>query len=375
MTDTDTSDTVDTSIDNTMAEKVKFVQTEVVAFDYSLIELEHRTVVELKARAIKERIRKTAQAMVEIGEMLADVKAKLPHGQFTLWLQVEFNWDVRTAQNFMSVAKMLKNETSFVFPEDLLDRISIDQSALYILAARSTPVDVRREILERSYNGEPFTKSKVRQIVQERKRHRSNIKAAAELTESSTTQLPTEDFYIGDWVKILRAGKWHEIQGSVVGIQGHEIIVRIGKGKQELVRFYREELVKALPIEQGAQSAQGFYKVGDLAIFDFPKGSVAEDRRHNGKWTLISDINENSVQAYTGDEFMPIKSSNLDPIDNPGASLRMVAERVTKLLQRDDLDEFDKIALKPYLKRTSFTDRQIELLDSIWNCYQKRNHQ
>lgn len=105
---------------------------------------------------------------------MIDVKEKLPHGQFGSWLQIEFNWDIRTAQRFMAVAAMFKSDAVSFLESDTVsglssvdvDRIDIAPGALYLLAAKSTPKEIRQKILERAYsNGESFTQAKVKEIL------------------------------------------------------------------------------------------------------------------------------------------------------------------------------------------------------------------
>lgn len=144
------------------------------SFNYDALDSENAGVIKFHTEAIKQCIRRTAKDIIEIGERLIDVKEKLPHGQFGSWLQIEFNWDIRTAQRFMAVAAMFKSDTvSFLESDTVLglssvdvDRIDIAPAALYLLAAKSTPKEIRQEILERAYSdGESFTQAKVKEIL------------------------------------------------------------------------------------------------------------------------------------------------------------------------------------------------------------------
>lgn len=148
------------------------------SFDYDALDSENAGVIKFHTEAIKQCIRRTAKDIIEIGERLTDVKEKLPHGQFGSWLQIEFNWDTRTAQRFMSVAAMFKSDTVSFLKSDMVsgfssvdvDRIDIAPGALYLLAAKSTPKETRQEILERAYSdGESFTQAKVKEILKTRR--------------------------------------------------------------------------------------------------------------------------------------------------------------------------------------------------------------
>lgn len=232
-----------------MTEHGEIVDVEIVAFDYDSVEPQYRAMIESRTAAIKEQMRRTAQAIVEVGNMLNEVKECLPHGQFTLWLQIEFNWDVRKAQNFMAVAKMFKSASGHVFPEDLLSKVSIDQSALYILAAKSTPQAIRQEVLERAYLGEPFTKSKVKQIVAKSKIKQSTAttKIQQKTKPDASTTESAISFTIGQWVRVttLTGNKdWDRLIGQVVtkpefGKYG----VKLNETNWKCLRFFPDKLI------------------------------------------------------------------------------------------------------------------------------------
>ena len=54
------------------------------------------------ADRIRERVKKTVEDIIDVGNDLLAVKEALPHGQFGPWLKAEFGWSERSAQNFMS---------------------------------------------------------------------------------------------------------------------------------------------------------------------------------------------------------------------------------------------------------------------------------
>ena len=84
------------------------------------------------------------------------MKAKLGHGHFRSWLKVEFEWSISTATRFMQVAEQFKYTN--------LIHLSIAASALYELAAPSTPEAARLEAIERAKRGELISYSKAKQI-------------------------------------------------------------------------------------------------------------------------------------------------------------------------------------------------------------------
>lgn len=204
------------------------------AFDYDTLDIETRAVVHEKTGRIKERIRRTAQDIVDIGEDLIEVKDRLEHGQFGLWLKLEFDWDERTAQRFMSVAAMMKSDTVSDLPRADLSKMDIGAGALYVLAAKSTPQEVRREALERAYRGEQMTQSKVKELVRElkTKRHRKKSRPVSRaiaplfkrgdwvMVDCPKSALVQQSKHNGKWGRILNVGTL----GSVKVDVGNEVV-------------------------------------------------------------------------------------------------------------------------------------------------------
>ena len=67
--------------------------------------------------ALHDKMRRHADAMLQkatrIGELLSQMKEKLPHGQFANWLTENVSFSARTAQNYMRIycnKELIKNE-------------------------------------------------------------------------------------------------------------------------------------------------------------------------------------------------------------------------------------------------------------------------
>ena len=125
-------------------------------FDYEALDTEARIVVQQRTSEIKGLMRKAAQDIIDIGQKLIEVKARLNHGQFGPWLEAEFAWSQETAGNFMRVARTFAKE---------VDYSRFAPSALYLLAAPSTPERARAEALARTEAGETITRKEARHIV------------------------------------------------------------------------------------------------------------------------------------------------------------------------------------------------------------------
>lgn len=117
-------------------------------FDYGSLDADTYQFVQQQTAEINVLMRQTAQGIVAIGFKLLEVKAKLRHGQFGDWLAAEFEWSQDTATNFMRVAQRFGNNPKVS---------EFAPTALYLLAAPSTPELARQEALARAEAGEKVT--------------------------------------------------------------------------------------------------------------------------------------------------------------------------------------------------------------------------
>jgi hypothetical protein len=354
--------------------------------------------VQQKTGEIKERMKRTAQDIVEIGQRLIEVKERLGHGRFGKWLKAEFGWGTTTAWKFMRVGEQFK----FSHCEN------IAPSALYLLAAPSTPDEVRREALERAYQGESITHAKVKKLVAGRKVKRNSKKSKVVDTPLGTTSnsadesvlpRPTveQEFVLGEWVEVLTPSgnaTWDGLRGSVTRVEQHEITVQLDDGKWKHLRFYRDELVKVpapndelnrmiestyaeTRADESAQgSAKSFFRVGDLVLIDCPARAEKEYKQWNGCWGLVKSVGQlGSVEVAIAGETMRFPPSDLEIIDNPSPIFVEVASKVVQLLKRNDLDECERYLLMGfYLRRQTFTQRQLEMLEDLINHYENSDN-
>jgi hypothetical protein len=124
---------------------------------YTRLDAETRIVVQQRTSEIRTLMRRTAQDSIEIGQKLIEVKAKLDHGLFGTWLSVEFEWSLQTAKRFMNVAQRFQNQQIVDF--------DMAPSALYLLAAPSSPESACEEALLRAEEGEQITHRVAQEIV------------------------------------------------------------------------------------------------------------------------------------------------------------------------------------------------------------------
>lgn len=145
-------------------------------FDYSVIDEICRDDVRDAAVRIKVRMARTASDIVDIGRDLIAVKEAVGHGHFLSWIDAEFGMSEDSAQRFMGVAKRLGDQ----IPQNAV----FDRTALYALAAPSTPDEIVEEVTERAANGETFTAADIKAMKAEWSEEKKELKAKASRADS-----------------------------------------------------------------------------------------------------------------------------------------------------------------------------------------------
>src|ERR1051326_261900 len=102
-------------------------------FDYSPLEAGVAEKARSAAARIREKVKRSVENIIDVGNDLLAAKQVLPHGQFGLWLDAEFGWAERTARNFMVVAERFGAKSAIIAD------LPIDPTAAYLLAAPSVP--------------------------------------------------------------------------------------------------------------------------------------------------------------------------------------------------------------------------------------------
>lgn len=131
---------------------------EPLVYDYSQIaDANMRTLAQRAADEIKPRLRRATEDILIIGQRLAVVRQYLPHGQWMAWVEAEFGMDYQTAHNFTRVADR--------FGDKSINFINLKPSALYMLAAPSTPDEAIAEVESLVTNGYTPTVAETKQII------------------------------------------------------------------------------------------------------------------------------------------------------------------------------------------------------------------
>lgn len=127
-------------------------------FDYASLDAETCQLVQQHTGEIRGLMKRTAQGIVEIGQKLIEVKERLEYGRFGYWLEAEFDWSYETAARFIRVYVQFSSVN--------LAELSIAPSALYELAAPSTPEAARKEAISRAKSGEAITYTSAKALKQ-----------------------------------------------------------------------------------------------------------------------------------------------------------------------------------------------------------------
>lgn len=131
---------------------------EPLVYDYSQIaDANMRTMAQRAADEIKPRLRRATEDILIIGQRLAVVREYLPHGQWMDWIEAEFEMGDETARNFINVATRFNGKFQ--------NFGNLKPSALYMLAAPSTPDEAVAEVETHLANGYTPTVAETKQII------------------------------------------------------------------------------------------------------------------------------------------------------------------------------------------------------------------
>ena len=268
------------------------------SFVYRDLDEQTRNVVLQYTLEIKDLMRLTAENIISIGQKLTEVKETLGHGSFQSWLRSEFEWSEQTARQFMQVyrwSETIENK-NFVFSQ-------LATSALYLLAAPSTPTEAREEVLDLVDGSEKISYTRVKSIVNRYKQQ------ASEDTEA----IDTVDVSIENEVEIDDAvGRLFRLETSALG---------------SIVRLYQAEELEIIT---------------DLNI-----GSTV--RIKIGRWqgqtaTITEVLNEQQLIMTDSQQIEPVLSDSSNP--KTGISLSIIDE--IDLSDREQLRELGQHLIISY---------------------------
>src|ERR1700722_1744343 len=159
-----------------------------VEFDYNALAPDVASLATVAAAEIKTSTRRLLIEVVAAGKLLLEVKAALPHGAFGKWLEAEFGWTERTAQNYMRAAETYGSNTKCVSDLPL--------NTIYQLQAPTVPESVRADVFSMAERGERPTEVVVKTMISEAKWKRDEERrGAAEQAERDRRSLRSSKKY------------------------------------------------------------------------------------------------------------------------------------------------------------------------------------
>jgi hypothetical protein len=142
------------------------------------------------AAEIRRRAKRLLSDVVEIGRLLTECQKIVGHGSWLAWLDRELGWSQSTALNCMRAFQLAQSKNA-----NFAD-LNLPLSALYLLAAPSTPPEVQDQIIERAVAGEVTKVTDVKKAIGARKRPVQTDNSAtehsteSELINTATTGAP-----------------------------------------------------------------------------------------------------------------------------------------------------------------------------------------
>ncbi|MCS3765281.1 hypothetical protein [Bradyrhizobium centrosematis] len=165
-------------------------------FDYSAFLPSESAFLQASAKRVRALIRRTTHQLIEIGDTLAEIKKRMPHGQFTEFCNVELGLELRSVENYMSLAEFAKT-----YPPALVARLPA--RAGYTLAEKSAPADTVAEIMSEVSSGKLLTISEVKNRLETAK-HAERSSTAPDIAYLADRLLNALDVHdIGDLVFLL----------------------------------------------------------------------------------------------------------------------------------------------------------------------------
>lgn len=120
-----------------------------VSFQYDVIQDKTaRKHAESQAKAIKDLIHRSGEAVVEIGRRLQEVHGAITPAMFRAWVEVEFSWTMSTVSNYMQAARVFGDV-------DCLGQFQ--PAGIVALARRNVPESVIQEALKLARGGSVIT--------------------------------------------------------------------------------------------------------------------------------------------------------------------------------------------------------------------------
>ena len=134
----------------------KNMAAKIVGFNYAVLDEESRKSTEEHAAAIRTLMKSTAEAIVEIGKRLQEVRDAIGANKFQAWIRAEFRIGQPVASNYMRAAAEFGDL-------DCLE--NFQQTALFDLARQNVPAKAVNQAVAEARSGRPITRKRAHEII------------------------------------------------------------------------------------------------------------------------------------------------------------------------------------------------------------------
>lgn len=151
-------------------------------FDYASVTREVAGKLRDRASKISSLNARATETILAVGRELILAKAQIEHGDFECWVETEARISIRAAQHYMAVAR-------FADEENKSATIALFAPATaYRLVSKTTPPQIRAEILERAESGDIVPDNAITDMIRranfEKEQARAPVVKARQRTES-----------------------------------------------------------------------------------------------------------------------------------------------------------------------------------------------
>ncbi|MDJ0718208.1 MAG: hypothetical protein QNJ54_28940 [Prochloraceae cyanobacterium] len=174
--------------------------------------------------------------------------------------------------------------------------------------------------------------------------------------------LPQEE-WVDAWEQVVKTA-------PSKGVTTSHVAKTVAQIKLNSTKSERDELIKIdAPNRELNQLIEEVARIGDLVTIDCSLEAEFSLILYNGCWGQVISMGDGVVEVLVKGKSVKFMKSDIKPVYNPTPNLREIVEKVNRLLSREDLDELDRQIAEFYVGRTSFTDKQLERLEHLWDVY------
>ena len=264
--------------------------------------------------------------IIEIGRELQAVKRRLEHGRFLNWVEAECNLPRRSAQLMMAAAEWAQGKNEIVS--------LLEPTAIYALAAPSTPETVRQDVLSLLKEGQTPAPKAVRDMIRAVKKRKPTAREKNSRADNNARKVAQTDA-----VQPAGIGRRDPQPGSVQSENGQAPSSLLADAGAET-----ESLWPEAGLEETARSQGGSRQGNDPRVDPF-RDEIP--RWINGALQLISLL---------------IKAIPLETVPNRDAIIRGALQLIPPLVEavlelRDIQDQPEITGLLKYCAYNAYADR------------------